>query len=70
MTGFFEKGREYLGNSYPIMCGAMTWVCDPKRASAVSIAGGLGLLAGDNMPMELLRDQKLQRLHRIFEDED
>ncbi len=54
---FLKTGREFLGSPYPIMCGAMTWVSDPKLVSAVGNAGGFGLLAGGNMPVELLRDQ-------------
>jgi enoyl-[acyl-carrier protein] reductase II len=51
---FFERGREFLGCEYPIMCGAMTWVSDPKLVAAIGEAGGFGLLAGGNMPVELL----------------
>ena len=59
----FEKGRDFLGNPYPIMCGAMTWVSDPQLVSAVGNAGGFGLLAGGNMPAELLREQILETRH-------
>jgi len=54
---FLEKGREFLGCRYPIMCGAMTWVSDPKLVSTIGSAGGFGLLAGGNAPAEVLRSQ-------------
>lgn len=57
---FLEKGRQFLGCRYPIICGAMTWVSDPKLVSTIGNAGGFGLLAGGNMPKELLREQILE----------
>ncbi len=54
---FLEKGRVFLGSQYPIMCGAMTWVSDPKLVSAVGNAGGFGLLAGGNTPPEIFEEQ-------------
>ena len=46
----WQAGRELLGVRYPIMCGAMTWVSDPKLVSVVSNAGGFASLACGNMP--------------------
>lgn len=57
---FFKGGREFLRCEYPIMCGAMTWVSDPKLVSAVGNAGGFGLLAGGNAPVEVLRKQIIE----------
>lgn len=54
---FFETGRQFLGCRYPIMCGAMTWVSDPKLVTAIGNAGGFGLLAGGNAPVEVLKEQ-------------
>jgi enoyl-[acyl-carrier protein] reductase II len=54
---FFESGRKFLGCKYPIMCGAMTWVSDPKLVSAIGNAGGFGLLAGGNTPVDILEKQ-------------
>ena len=54
---FLKTGREFLGCKFPIMCGAMTWISDPKLVSAVGQAGGFGLLAGGNAPVDVLRDQ-------------
>ena len=54
---FIKKGTKFLECKYPIMCGAMTWVSDPKLVSAVYSAGGLGLLAGGNTPIEILEKE-------------
>jgi len=54
---FFETGREFLGCHYPIMCGAMTWVSDPKLVSTIGNAGGFGLLAGGNTPVDIFEQQ-------------
>jgi enoyl-[acyl-carrier protein] reductase II len=57
---FLEKGRRFLGCELPIMCGAMTWVSDPKLVAAMGEAGGFGLLAGGNAPVEILEKEILQ----------
>ncbi len=57
---FFKNGREFLGCQYPIMCGAMTWVSDPKLVSAIGNAGGFGLLAGGNTPVEIFQEQIIE----------
>ncbi len=54
---FMEKGKAFLNCRYPIMCGAMTWVSDPSLVTAIGRAGGFGLLAGGNAPVDVLRDQ-------------
>jgi enoyl-[acyl-carrier protein] reductase II len=54
---FFARGREFLGCQYPVLCGAMTWVSDPKLVAAVCNAGGFGCLAGGNTPVEILEKQ-------------
>jgi len=36
------------------MCGAMTWVSEANLVSAISNEGGFGVLAGGNMPPEIL----------------
>lgn len=53
----FENGRQFLGSRYPIICGAMTWVSDPKLVSSVGAAGGFGQLAAGNMPQTDLQTQ-------------
>lgn len=60
IDAFLRRGREFLGVRYPIMCGAMTWISDPKMVSCVGEAGGFGLLAGGNAPVAVLREQILE----------
>ncbi len=48
---------ELLGCEYPIIQGGMAWVAEHTLASAVSNAGGIGLIAGGNAPIDYLRDQ-------------
>ena len=39
---------ELLGIKYPVFQGGMAWIADASLASAVSNAGGLGLIAAMN----------------------
>ncbi|MBK1811877.1 enoyl-[acyl-carrier-protein] reductase FabK [Clostridium sp. YIM B02505] len=48
---------ELLNIQYPIVQGGMAWVADASLASAVSNAGGLGIIAGANAPVEHVREQ-------------
>jgi enoyl-[acyl-carrier protein] reductase II len=54
---YFARGREFLGCEHPFLCGAMTWVSDPKLVAAVSNAGGFASLAGGNTPPAILAEQ-------------
>jgi len=42
------------------MCGAMTWVSDPKLVSTIGNAGGFGLLAGGNTPVDIFEEQIIE----------
>ena len=37
-----------FGVKYPVICGAMMWLCKPKMCAAVSNAGGIGNLTAGN----------------------
>ncbi|MCL5966125.1 MAG: nitronate monooxygenase family protein [Deltaproteobacteria bacterium] len=50
----WKRGTDFLGTRYAILCGAMTWVSESNLVSAISNAGGFGVLAGGNMPPDLL----------------
>lgn len=54
---FIKVGQDFLGCKFPIMCGAMTWVSDYKLISALGNAGGFGLLAGGNAPVDVLEKE-------------
>ena len=46
---------ELLNIKYPIIQGAMAWVADPDLASAVSNAGGIGIVGTGHDPVEVVR---------------
>lgn len=46
-----------LNIKYPIFQGGMAWVADSSLAAAVSNAGGLGIIAGANAPVSIVRDE-------------
>ena len=48
---------ELLGIEYPVIQGGMSWVAEQNLASAVSQAGGLGIIAAGNAPSEWVREQ-------------
>lgn len=48
------RGRDFLGTEYAIMAGAMTWVSERHLVSAISNAGGFGVIACGSMTPELL----------------
>ena len=48
---------ELLGCDYPLIQGGMAWIAEHTLASAVSNAGGVGLIAGGSAPIDYLRDQ-------------
>lgn len=50
----WKKGTDFLGTRHAILCGAMTWVSESNLVSAISNAGGFGVLAGGNMPPDML----------------
>ncbi|MCX7005055.1 MAG: nitronate monooxygenase [bacterium] len=54
---FWQRGKALLGVQYPIMCGAMTWVSEPRLVAAVCNAGAFASLACGNMPPDELARQ-------------
>lgn len=48
---------ELLGIEYPIIQGGMAWIADASLASAVSNAGGLGIIACGNADAEWVRSE-------------
>jgi enoyl-[acyl-carrier protein] reductase II len=48
---------ELLGIDYPVIQGGMAWVSNASLAAAVSIAGGLGVIAAGNAPSGWVREQ-------------
>lgn len=50
----WRRGTEFLGSRTAIMGGGMTWVSERHLVSAISNAGGFGVLASGSMTPELL----------------
>ncbi|MES2494017.1 MAG: nitronate monooxygenase [Pseudomonadota bacterium] len=48
------RGAAFLGTEYAILCGAMSWVSERSLVSAISNAGGFGVIACGAMTPELL----------------
>lgn len=51
---------QLMGVKYPIIQGGMAWVAEATLASAVSNAGGVGLIAGGSAPAEIIRKEILK----------
>jgi enoyl-[acyl-carrier protein] reductase II len=54
---FRTKLNEMIGIEFPVIQGGMAWIADSSLAAAVSNAGGLGLIAAANAPVEWVRDE-------------
>lgn len=52
-----SKICEMLGIKYPVFQGGMAWVADASLASAVSNAGGLGIISSINAGTEVVRNE-------------
>lgn len=53
----WARGKNFLGTRYAILGGAMTWVSERNLVSAISNAGGFGVLASGAMTPDLLRNE-------------
>ncbi len=51
----WARGCDFLGVKFAILGGAMTWVSERHLVSAISNAGGFGVLASGSMSPDLLR---------------
>jgi enoyl-[acyl-carrier protein] reductase II len=54
LDALMARGTALLGTRYAIMAGAMSWVSERHLVSAISNAGGFGVIACGAMPVELL----------------
>ena len=50
----WARGRAFLGTEYAILAGAMSWVSERHLVSAISDAGGFGVIACGSMGPDLL----------------
>ena len=53
-AALMRRGADFLGSEYAILCGAMSWVSERNLVSAISNAGGFGVIACGAMTPELL----------------
>ncbi len=59
-----QRGTDFLGSEYAILCGAMSWVSERNLVSAISNAGGFGVIACGAMTPELL-DNEIAETKRL-----
>jgi enoyl-[acyl-carrier protein] reductase II len=57
LSRIWQKGKDFLGVEYPILCGGMTWISDHRLAKAISDCGAFPVLAAGNMPPEELEHE-------------
>ena len=57
LENLWHRGREFLGTEYAIMAGAMSWISERNLVSAISNAGGFGVIACGSMPPEILKEE-------------
>ncbi|QHD65258.1 NAD(P)H-dependent flavin oxidoreductase [Neorickettsia findlayensis] len=58
----WNRGKEFLGTSYSIMGGAMSWISEHRLVSSISNAGAFGVLACSAMsPDQLEREISLTK---------
>lgn len=57
LEAYWKKGREFLNTRYAIMGGAMSWISEHNLVSAISNAGGFGVIAGGAMPAQILKEE-------------
>ncbi len=60
LDSIWKKGRDFLGTEFPIMGGAMTWVSEKNLVSAISNAGGFGVLACGGMNAKELESEIIE----------
>ena len=56
---------EMFGIRYPIICGAMMWLCKPRLCAAVSNAGGMGNITAGNYENEESFREAIRETRRL-----
>ena len=56
----FKRGASFLGVRFPIMGGAMTWLSERNLVSAISNAGGFGVIACGSMNAKQLEQEIIE----------
>ena len=66
LDALWQRGRDFLGAEYAILGGAMTWVSERNLVSALSNAGGFGVIACGAMTPDLL-SAEIEATYRLTE---
>lgn len=53
----WQRGTDFLECEHAILGGAMSWISNAELVSAISNAGGFGVIACSSMPPELLKKE-------------
>jgi len=53
----WKRGTDFLGSKYAILGGAMSWISESNLVSAISNAGGFGVIACGSMNPEMLSSE-------------
>lgn len=56
-SALMQRGTDFLGSEYAVLCGAMSWVSERNLVSAISNAGGFGVIACGAMTPDLLHTE-------------
>ncbi|HQG32002.1 MAG TPA: nitronate monooxygenase, partial [Deltaproteobacteria bacterium] len=56
---------EMFGIEYPIICGAMMWLCKPEFCAAISNAGGMGNVTAANYETEEAFRSAIQQTRKL-----
>jgi nitronate monooxygenase len=62
------KISDMFGVKYPVICGAMMWLCKPPLCAAISNAGGLGNLTAGNYETEDEFRNAIQEVRRLTDN--
>lgn len=54
LDSLWKRGKEFLGVTYPIIAGAMTWISNSSFVASICNEGAFGCLAAGNMEPTLL----------------
>jgi enoyl-[acyl-carrier protein] reductase II len=54
LNSYMQRGTDFLGSDIAIISGAMSWISERHLVSAMSNAGGFGVIAGGAMPPAIL----------------
>jgi enoyl-[acyl-carrier protein] reductase II len=64
LDALMARGTAFLGSEVAIMCGAMSWISERHLVSAISNAGGFGLIACGAMTPALLETEIIETKKR------